>query len=60
MRLSWALVHSRRPEDVQRGMAMLEGEIYTDRITVLGAFPKFPNIFFLRPRVLIFGPFECV
>lgn len=25
MRLSWALVHSRRPEDVQRGIAMLEG-----------------------------------
>lgn len=27
MRLSWALVHSRQPEDVQRGIAMLEGEI---------------------------------
>lgn len=26
MRLSWALVHSRRPEDVQRGIAMLEGD----------------------------------
>lgn len=26
MRLSWALVHSRFPEDVQRGIAMLEGE----------------------------------
>ncbi|KAL6555349.1 hypothetical protein OROGR_006607 [Orobanche gracilis] len=25
MRLSWALVHSRKPEDVQRGIAMLEG-----------------------------------
>lgn len=25
MRLSWALVHSKRPEDVQRGIAMLEG-----------------------------------
>lgn len=25
MRLSWALVHSRRPDDVQRGIAMLEG-----------------------------------
>lgn len=24
MRLSWALVHSKRPEDVQRGIAMLE------------------------------------
>lgn len=24
MRLSWALVHSRHPEDVQRGIAMLE------------------------------------
>lgn len=24
MRLSWALVHSRQPEDVQRGIAMLE------------------------------------
>lgn len=28
MRLSWALVHSKRPEDVQRGIAMLEGEIF--------------------------------
>ena len=26
MRLSWALVHSRRPEDIQRGIAMLEGQ----------------------------------
>lgn len=26
MRLSWALVHSRHSEDVQRGIAMLEGE----------------------------------
>lgn len=28
MRLSWALVHSRQAEDVQRGIAMLEGEFY--------------------------------
>ncbi|KAJ4969963.1 hypothetical protein NE237_003062 [Protea cynaroides] len=27
MRLSWALVHSRRPEDVQRGVAMLEASL---------------------------------
>ncbi|GAB4855996.1 Mitochondrial fission 1 protein A [Ancistrocladus abbreviatus] len=27
MRLSWALVHSRQPEDVQRGIAMLEALI---------------------------------
>lgn len=26
MRLTWALIHSRRPDDVQRGMAMLEGD----------------------------------
>jgi hypothetical protein len=33
MRLSWALVHSRRPEDVQRGIAMLEGgNIYKTRL----------------------------
>jgi fission 1 protein len=25
MRLSWALVHSRQPADVQRGILMLEG-----------------------------------
>lgn len=25
MRFSWALVHSRQPDDVQRGIAMLEG-----------------------------------
>ncbi|MCI95307.1 mitochondria fission 1 protein-like, partial [Trifolium medium] len=24
LRLSWALVHSKRPEDVQRGIAMLQ------------------------------------
>lgn len=29
MRLSWALVHSRQPEDVNRGIGMLEGDIYT-------------------------------
>ncbi|KAK3002262.1 hypothetical protein RJ639_020393 [Escallonia herrerae] len=27
MRLSWALVHSRQPDDVQRGIAMLKREI---------------------------------
>ncbi|KAH7542210.1 mitochondrial fission 1 protein A [Ziziphus jujuba] len=27
MRLSWALVHSRFPEDVQRGIAMLEASV---------------------------------
>ncbi|KAJ7960574.1 Mitochondrial fission 1 protein [Quillaja saponaria] len=27
LRLSWALVHSRRPEDVQRGIAMLEASL---------------------------------
>ncbi|KAJ8760117.1 hypothetical protein K2173_010973 [Erythroxylum novogranatense] len=27
MRLSWALVHSRHPEDVQRGIAMLEASL---------------------------------
>ncbi|GLT34844.1 hypothetical protein SLA2020_242020 [Shorea laevis] len=29
MRLSWALVHSRRLEDVQRGIAMLEASLAT-------------------------------
>ncbi|CAK7340204.1 unnamed protein product [Dovyalis caffra] len=28
MRLSWALVHSKQPEDVQRGIAMLEAVGY--------------------------------
>ncbi|KAI3450024.1 hypothetical protein Pfo_006689 [Paulownia fortunei] len=27
MRLSWALVHSKRPDDVQRGIAMLEASL---------------------------------
>jgi fission 1 protein len=27
MRLSWALVHSRQPEDVNRGIGMLQGDI---------------------------------
>eukprot|EP01018_Ginkgo_biloba_P035011 Gb_10287 [translate_table: standard] len=30
MRLSWALVHSRRPADVQRGIAMLEAALDSD------------------------------
>ncbi|KAL4035074.1 hypothetical protein IC575_003748 [Cucumis melo] len=30
MRLSWALVHSRQPEDVHRGIAMLEAAISGD------------------------------
>ncbi|CAN1170485.1 Mitochondrial fission 1 protein A [Linum perenne] len=29
MRLSWALVHSKQPEDVQRGIAMLESNVQT-------------------------------
>ncbi|CAN1250556.1 Mitochondrial fission 1 protein A [Linum perenne] len=29
MRLSWALVHSKQPEDVQRGIAMLESNLQT-------------------------------
>lgn len=34
LRLSWALVHSKRSEDVQRGIAMLEGKhIYSDIIS---------------------------
>ncbi|XP_010247042.1 PREDICTED: mitochondrial fission 1 protein A-like [Nelumbo nucifera] len=31
MRLSWALVHSRQPEDVQRGIAMLEASLATTK-----------------------------
>ena len=31
MRLSWALVHSRQPADVQRGILMLEGQIFVPR-----------------------------
>ncbi|PWA48378.1 mitochondria fission 1 protein [Artemisia annua] len=34
MRLSWALVHSRQPEDVQRGIAMLEDISYFTPFTV--------------------------
>eukprot|EP00252_Welwitschia_mirabilis_P007093 TRINITY_DN18166_c0_g1_i2.p1 TRINITY_DN18166_c0_g1~~TRINITY_DN18166_c0_g1_i2.p1 ORF type:complete len:169 (-),score=41.25 TRINITY_DN18166_c0_g1_i2:251-757(-) len=30
MRLSWALVHSRTPSDVQRGIAMLEASLDTE------------------------------
>ncbi|KAL5059226.1 hypothetical protein RYX36_030830 [Vicia faba] len=30
MRLSWALVHSREKEDIQRGVAMLESTIAPD------------------------------
>ncbi|GJN31502.1 hypothetical protein PR202_gb19910 [Eleusine coracana subsp. coracana] len=29
MRLSWALVHSRQPEDVNRGIGMLQGNIHS-------------------------------
>ncbi|KAI3421564.1 uncharacterized protein J3R85_012064 [Psidium guajava] len=35
MRLSWALVHSRQREDVQRGIAMLEGTSLTNTNTPL-------------------------
>lgn len=34
MRLSWALVHSKMPADIQRGIAMLEG-IYNKLICKL-------------------------
>ncbi|CAF1786349.1 unnamed protein product [Brassica oleracea var. botrytis] len=30
MRLSWALVHSKMPADIQRGIAMLEGSVVSD------------------------------
>ncbi|KAJ4882955.1 Mitochondrial fission 1 protein B [Raphanus sativus] len=30
MRLSWALVHSKVPADIQRGIAMLEGSVVSD------------------------------
>ncbi|CAH8281841.1 unnamed protein product [Eruca vesicaria subsp. sativa] len=30
MRLSWALVHSETPADIQRGIAMLEGSVVSD------------------------------
>ncbi|KAG6771204.1 hypothetical protein POTOM_022551 [Populus tomentosa] len=33
MRLSWALVHSKQPEDVQRGIAMLEDGVIGIGIT---------------------------
>jgi hypothetical protein len=39
MRLSWALVHSRKQEDVQRGIAMLES-----KMTLLSFFIKPNNI----------------
>ncbi|XP_031381808.1 mitochondrial fission 1 protein A-like isoform X2 [Punica granatum] len=34
MRLSWALVHSRREEDVQRGIAMLEASLTNSSTTL--------------------------
>lgn len=40
MRLSWALVHSRHSEDVQRGIAMLEGEQKFPNLTPLPLYPK--------------------
>ena len=42
MRLSWALVHSRQKEDVQRGIAMLESNItYRIILSSLGCFLNF-------------------
>lgn len=35
MRLSWALVHARQPEDVQRGIGMLDGEKIQIHVIVL-------------------------
>ncbi|KAK1277670.1 hypothetical protein QJS04_geneDACA016584 [Acorus gramineus] len=34
MRLSWALVHSKHPEDVQRGIAMLEASLNNSKTSL--------------------------
>lgn len=58
MRLSWSLVHSRQPEDVNRGIAMLEGH---------NANTNFPSLLLwlthcllstygILTTVIIFGP----
>lgn len=45
MRLSWALVHSKRPEDVQRGIAMLEGKSQRGDTTSFPPHGQFPSFF---------------
>lgn len=51
MRLSWALVHSKRPEDVQRGIAMLEGKSQRGDSTSSPPPGQFPSFFpFLVPE----------
>ncbi|KAJ0566753.1 putative mitochondria fission 1 protein [Helianthus annuus] len=60
MRLSWALVHSRQPEDVNRGIAMLEASIVStnsplqkrEKIYLL-AVGYYRNSDFSRSRILL-------
>lgn len=55
MRLSWALVHSRQAEDVQRGIAMLEGELKIKSCTqsscVILCFGLIISVNFISPLI---------
>ncbi|GKE61580.1 mitochondrial fission 1 protein A-like protein, partial [Tanacetum coccineum] len=53
MHLSWALVHSRKPEDVQRGIAMLEASI----VNTSNPFQKREKIYLLTVRYYRSGDF---
>lgn len=52
--LSWALVHSKQPHDVQRGIAMLEViegiKIYS---LYSGSFILHKNLIFYVPKVIV-------
>jgi Fis1 N-terminal tetratricopeptide repeat len=34
MRLAWALVHARQPDDVNRGIGMLEGKLAIENLKI--------------------------
>lgn len=53
MRLSWALVHSRHPEDVNRGIAMLEG-VYTSYGQLYFVIAICSLLFFILDSMLVF------
>lgn len=59
MRLSWALVHSRQSEDINRGIAMLEGKC-SARNLFLGVLETFLNFleFIELGRWQIFLPYS--
>ncbi|KAF9622470.1 hypothetical protein IFM89_031874 [Coptis chinensis] len=67
MRLSWALVHSKQPEDVQRGLAMLEDSLVSPGSPLqkreklyLMAVRNFRSVDYSRSRSHLIGGRPCL